>query len=92
MGYGVGEERPAAHEHGDRVVVRGLAGGMAQPEEGWAAETQFGACGGDTLNGMGDERASAGARAEYACACCLWVDVDGCGGRADCGDFLCIEG
>ena len=68
MGRAVGEERSAAHEYGDRVVVRWTAGGMVEQEKRWKAEEELVPGAGHHADWLGHECASAELGAEYPCA------------------------
>lgn len=92
MGWPLGEERSSAYEHGHRMVVRGASWAMAVSQEGWPAQEESHTCDGDSDHRMGDERASAGAGAQHACAYCVWVYVDDGRGKQDCGDCVYIKG
>lgn len=92
LGHRLGEERLAAYKYGYRVVVRGTTGGMAQQEERRAAEAEPVAWDCDTLNRMGDERASARSGTEHACAYGVWMDTDGCRSGSNRRDLVCAEG
>lgn len=65
---------------------------MAIAEKGWKAEEESHTWDGDSANGLGNERASAGAGIKHACAYCFWVYLDGGRGEQDRGDCFRPKG
>lgn len=88
----MGEERPAAYQYGDCVVVCRTSGHLAEQKARWPTEEKSVPSDRDHAHWVGHGSTSAGFGAEYACAYDVRVYAHGCGGDEGGGDQLCVEG